>query len=81
MQAAQVAQERCQAVHVQVFSDRDIPTQRAKIEAALAEADVFFGSLLFDFDQVRMRGCRHVTRTSFKAAGEVAIEGLLHVVG
>jgi hypothetical protein len=37
---------------VSVFSDRDIPTQRDAITAALAEADVFFGSLLFDYDQV-----------------------------
>lgn len=39
-------------IRVQVFSDRDVSTQRAKIEAALSRADVFFGSLLFDFDLV-----------------------------
>ncbi len=36
----------------QVFSDRDIESQRAAVEEALATADVFFGSLLFDYDQV-----------------------------
>ena len=44
-------------MRVQVFSDRDITTQRAKIEGALAEADVFFGSLLFDYDQVSILTC------------------------
>ena len=34
-------------------SDRDIASQRAQVEAALDGADVFFGSLLFDYDQVR----------------------------
>ena len=34
-----------------MFSDRDIDSQKARIEAALDEADVFFGSLLFDYDQ------------------------------
>ncbi len=36
---------------VQVFSDRDILSQRHKVEAALKGADVFFGSLIFDYDQ------------------------------
>lgn len=40
------------AISVRVFSDRDIEPKRAEIDAALASADVFFGSLLFDFDQV-----------------------------
>lgn len=39
-------------VSVRVFSDRDISSQREEIEAALTGADVFFGSLLFDYDQV-----------------------------
>jgi magnesium chelatase subunit H len=41
---------------MQVFSDRDIASQRPRVEAALAGADVFFGSLLFDYDQVKERG-------------------------
>ena len=40
----------------QVFSDRDIVSQRPKVEAALVGADVFFGSLLFDYDQVSAGG-------------------------
>ena len=39
-------------ISVRVFSDRDIEPKRDEIDAALANADVFFGSLLFDFDQV-----------------------------
>ena len=39
----------------QVFSDRDISSQREKVQRALDTADVFFGSLLFDFDEVRPR--------------------------
>ena len=37
---------------MQVFSDRDATMHREKVQAALDTADVFFGSLLFDFDQV-----------------------------
>ncbi|GAB4822001.1 hypothetical protein N2152v2_009047 [Parachlorella kessleri] len=42
----------CPAISLRVFSDRDIGPRQAEIEAALRGADVFFGSLLFDFDQV-----------------------------
>ena len=35
-----------------VFSDRDIESKREVVENALAGADVFFSSLIFDFDQV-----------------------------
>jgi magnesium chelatase subunit H len=51
-QAAQVAKERCPELEICVFSDRDLVTNAAEIEAALQSADVFFGSLLFDYDQV-----------------------------
>ena len=39
----------------QVFSDRDLASDatRSRLEAALGRADIFFGSLLFDYDQVR----------------------------
>ena len=37
---------------MQVFSDRDLEPRRSQVEAALGSADVFFGSLLFDYDQV-----------------------------
>ena len=42
----------CPGIDVQVFSDRDIADNRAEMEAALQGADMFFGSLLFDYDQV-----------------------------
>lgn len=44
----------CPGVTLHVFSDRDIGPRRAEVEAALQGADVFFGSLLFDYDQVGM---------------------------
>ena len=46
---------QCPGVRVAVFSDRDISALRAQVEMALDGADVFFGSLLFDFDQVCIR--------------------------
>jgi magnesium chelatase subunit H len=51
-QAAQQVGDRTPELMVQVFSDRDLATQPEVIEAALAEADVFFASLIFDYDQV-----------------------------
>lgn len=51
-QAATIAQARCPELDIRVFSDRDIVTQSQAVEAALQGADVFFGSLLFDYDQV-----------------------------
>jgi magnesium chelatase subunit H len=50
--AAHLATSRVNELDIQVFSDRDITTKRAIVEAALKDADVFFGSLLFDYDQV-----------------------------
>ena len=54
-QAARQVARRLPGVQVHVFSDRDIAVKAEQIKAALDGADVFFGSLLFDFDQV----CRH----------------------
>jgi magnesium chelatase subunit H len=51
-QAAALAQGRCSELEVCVFSDRDLTTKSAQVEDALAKADVFFASLLFDYDQV-----------------------------
>ncbi|GAB4234030.1 MAG: magnesium chelatase subunit H [Elainellaceae cyanobacterium] len=51
-QAAKLAQERCADLEIQVFSDRDLAANPAQVEAALQGADIFFGSLLFDYDQV-----------------------------
>lgn len=52
IQASKAAQQKCPSLNVKVFSDRDIATRKPEIEKALSEADVFFGSLLFDYDQV-----------------------------
>ncbi|MBV9385536.1 MAG: magnesium chelatase subunit H [Chroococcidiopsidaceae cyanobacterium CP_BM_ER_R8_30] len=51
-QAAQLAVERCPELDIRVFSDRDLTTRPGEIEVALQDAQVFFGSLLFDYDQV-----------------------------
>ena len=50
--AAQLASASCPELEIQVFSDRDLITSPAEVEAALQDAQVFFGSLLFDYDQV-----------------------------
>jgi len=52
LQAARRVKRECPGIDVQVFSDRDIADKRAEMEAALQGADMFFGSLLFDYDQV-----------------------------
>lgn len=51
-QAADLAMARCPGLEVVVFCDRDLTTQADTIAAALATADVFFASLIFDYDQV-----------------------------
>ncbi|MEH2424526.1 MAG: magnesium chelatase subunit H [Nostoc sp.] len=50
--AAFLANSRCPQLDIRVFSDRDLTNKRTEVEAALHDADVFFGSLLFDYDQV-----------------------------
>ena len=45
--------KRYPSITLYVFSDRDITGKRRnELERALDDADVFFGSLLFDYDQV-----------------------------
>ena len=51
-QAAELATSRTQELEVIVFSDRDITDYPDKVSEALATADVFFASLVFDYDQV-----------------------------
>jgi hypothetical protein len=51
-QAAKRVGRQCPDVDVRIFSDRDFSTRQAEVEEALRGADVFFGSLLFDYDQV-----------------------------
>ncbi|KAL4458671.1 hypothetical protein ABPG75_013536 [Micractinium tetrahymenae] len=50
--AAVALARACPGFSLRVFSDRDLGPRRSEVEAALAGADVFFASLLFDFDQV-----------------------------
>ncbi|RMZ54985.1 hypothetical protein APUTEX25_000502, partial [Auxenochlorella protothecoides] len=61
-------------VQLSVFSDRDLDAGKAELAAALKEADVFFGSLLFDFDQVEWLKARieHIPiRLVFESALEL----------
>ncbi len=51
-QAAQLATSRCPDLNIQVFSDRALSQQPETVATALENADVFFASLLFDYDQV-----------------------------
>ncbi|MEY2859027.1 MAG: magnesium chelatase subunit, partial [Cyanobacteriota bacterium] len=51
-QAGEMAMRRCEGLEVIFFSDRDITTSPTQVETALQSADVFFGSLIFDYDQV-----------------------------
>jgi magnesium chelatase subunit H len=50
--AAELAVAGCQELEVRVFSDRALTDEPDAVAAALANADVFFGSLLFDYDAV-----------------------------
>ena len=50
--AAQLATSRCGDLDIRVFSDRDLTSQPDIVAAALEDADVFFASLIFDYDQV-----------------------------
>ncbi|MBD2314133.1 magnesium chelatase subunit H [Desertifilum sp. FACHB-1129] len=50
--AAELARQRCPQLEICTFSDRDLTTQPDIVEQALQGADVFFASLLFDYDQV-----------------------------
>ena len=51
-QAAELAQSRCPELEIWVFSDRDLAAKPDVVATALQGADVFFASLLFDYDQV-----------------------------
>ncbi len=51
-QAANIASDRCGDLKINVFSDRALNSEPDTVEAALQQADVFFASLLFDYDQV-----------------------------
>ncbi|DBA83121.1 TPA: Magnesium chelatase [Trebouxia sp. C0005] len=65
--------EKLPNVRLHVFSDRDLQPKRAQIEAALDSADVFFGSLLFDYDQVEWLKSR-VEKIPLRLVFESALE-------
>ncbi|MDY7024083.1 MAG: DUF3479 domain-containing protein, partial [Cyanobacteriota bacterium] len=73
-QAANFASNRCPDLEIDVFSDRAISSEPDILEAALEQADVFFGSLLFDYDQVlwlRQRVQQIPIRLVFESALEL----------
>ena len=72
-QAARRVARECPGVNVRVFSDRDILTKQPELEEALRGADVFFGSLLFDYDQVEWL-CEHVQQIPIRLVFESALE-------
>ncbi|MBN4000709.1 magnesium chelatase subunit H [Nostoc sp. LPT] len=71
--AAFLANSRCPELDIRVFSDRDLTSQRAEVEAALDDADVFFGSLLFDYDQVVWL-CDRISQIPIRLVFESALE-------
>lgn len=72
-EAAQLATSRCKDLEVVVFSDRSLEREREKVEAALAKADVFFASLIFDYEQVIWLKER-VTQIPIRLVFESALE-------
>ncbi|MBG1261070.1 magnesium chelatase subunit H [Nostoc commune] len=71
--AAFLANSRCPELDIRVFSDRDLTSKRTEVEAALHNADVFFGSLLFDYDQVVWLGDR-IAQIPIRLVFESALE-------
>ena len=73
IQVAKELSEKLPSVRLHVFSDRDLEPKRSQIEAALETADVFFGSLLFDYDQVEWLKAR-VDKIPLRLVFESALE-------
>ncbi|MGL4378507.1 MAG: DUF3479 domain-containing protein, partial [Microcoleaceae cyanobacterium] len=72
--AAQGATSRCPDLDIQVFSDRALTTEPETVADVLKNADVFFASLIFDYDQVmwlRERVQNIPTRLIFESALEL----------
>ena len=72
--AAQLAVSGCSDLDIRVFSDRDIASQPDIVAAALENAQVFFASLIFDYDQVlwlRERVANIPIRLVFESALEL----------
>jgi magnesium chelatase subunit H len=72
-QAARRVARQCPGIDVRIFSDRDISARRQELEAALKGADVFFGSLLFDYDQVEWLR-EHIKNVPIRLVFESALE-------
>ena len=60
--AAQLATVRCPDLDIRVFSDRALTTEPETVAESLKGAQVFFASLIFDYDQVC--GCAIAYNTS-----------------
>lgn len=72
--AADMAVSRCSDLDIRIFCDRDINSKPSTVETALKDADVFFGSLLFDYDQVvwlKQRVSKIPIRLVFESALEL----------
>lgn len=73
-QAANIATLACENLEIIVFSDNSLTTERETVESALQSADVFFASLIFDYDQVmwlRERVAHIPIRLVFESALEL----------
>ncbi|MBD2146962.1 magnesium chelatase subunit H [Sphaerospermopsis sp. FACHB-1194] len=71
--AAFLAVSRCPELDIRVFSDRNITTNPDEVQAALQGADVFFGSLIFDYDQVLWLR-EHIANIPIRLIFESALE-------
>jgi len=71
--AADMALQKCPQLQILVFSDRDITTKSSEVATALQDADVFFGSLIFDYDQVLWLRDR-ITQIPIRLVFESALE-------
>jgi hypothetical protein len=71
--AAERAIAQCSDLEVMVFSDRDLAASTNAVDDALANADAFFASLLFDFDQVEWLR-QHAAKIPVRLVFESAIE-------
>ena len=72
--AARQAIARCPELEVLTFNDRDLTSKADVVAEALNSADVFFASLIFDYDQViwlRKRAENIPTRLIFESALEL----------
>jgi magnesium chelatase subunit H len=72
-QAAEQAMAQCPGLEVGVFSDRDLAASADTVATALANADAFFASLVFDFDQVEWLR-QHAAKIPVRLVFESAIE-------